>query len=66
MKTTTPFALLIAFAKAWTKAEGKKDLEILRASTNPVPRWPWSTTEEFHARLQEATGTRTNQHVRAT
>jgi hypothetical protein len=45
---------LIDFIKAWTKGEGKKDLEILDAAANPQPRWPWSTTEEFSDRFAEA------------
>jgi hypothetical protein len=49
-------AQLIAFIKVWTKAEGKKDGEILGAATNPAPDWPWPTTEDFSARLAEAIG----------
>jgi phage/plasmid-associated DNA primase len=45
---------LIAFIKAWTDSEGKKDQDILAAAGNPHPPWPWATTEEFHARFQEA------------
>jgi hypothetical protein len=47
-------ALLISFIKAWTNAEGKKDRDILDAAQNPAPTWPWSTQEEFQARLEEA------------
>jgi hypothetical protein len=47
-------AQLIVFIKAWTEVEGKKDQEILSASVNPQPRWPWATTEEFAGRLEEA------------
>jgi hypothetical protein len=45
---------LIAFINAWTEAEGKKDQEILSVAVNQHPRWPWSTTEGFDARLAEA------------
>jgi hypothetical protein len=45
---------LVSFIKAWTKSEGKKDLDILGAASNPQPRWPWLTTETFDARLAEA------------
>jgi hypothetical protein len=47
-------AQLLVFIKAWTEAEGKKDQDILNASGNPQPRWPWSTAEDFGARLAEA------------
>jgi hypothetical protein len=47
-------ALFVPFIKAWTKAEGKKDQEILQAADNSNPRWPWSTTKEFQDRVQEA------------
>jgi hypothetical protein len=47
-------AQLLAFIKAWTAAEGKKDLDILGAATNPHPSWPWSTAEDFTARFAEA------------
>ena len=53
-------ARLIVFIKAWTESEGKKDLDILGASTNPEPRWPWSTADDFSARLAEANRWRTN------
>src|SRR6185503_5138187 len=52
-------AELLVFINAWTEDEGKKDLEILDAAS-PQPRWPWSTTEEFGARLVEASGWRTH------
>jgi hypothetical protein len=39
--------LLIDFIKAWPKAEGKKDQDILRAAA-------WSRTDEFTSRLEEA------------
>jgi len=45
---------IIAFIKAWTKSERKKDQEILHAAANPDPIWPWSTTDEFQRRLEEA------------
>jgi hypothetical protein len=44
----------IVFIKAWTGGEGKKDQDILSAAVNPQPRWPWSTSEDFAARLAEA------------
>jgi hypothetical protein len=44
----------VPFIKAWTKAEGKRDQEILQAASNSNPRWPWSTTKEFQNRLEEA------------
>jgi hypothetical protein len=47
-------AQLLVFIKAWTTGEGKKDQDILAAASNPRPRWPWSTTEEFGIRLAEA------------
>jgi hypothetical protein len=47
-------AHLIALIKAWTEGEGKKDQEILAASVNPQPRWPWATSREFEGRLADA------------
>jgi hypothetical protein len=47
-------AHLIAFIKAWTDAECKKDQEILAAAANAEPNWPWPSAEDFHARLEEA------------
>ena len=47
-------ALFVPFIKAWTKAEGKKDQEILQAAANANPRWPWSSPNEFEKRLEEA------------
>src|SRR5262245_25460499 len=47
-------AHLLVLIKAWTEGEGKKDLDILDAATNPQPPWPWPTAEEFDARLAEA------------
>lgn len=47
-------ALLIDFIKAWTLTEGKKDQEIMQAANTPAPGWPWSTSEEFKSRLEEA------------
>jgi hypothetical protein len=52
-------AQLIVFIKAWTEGEGKKDQDLLSAAVNAQPRWPWSTTEEFAARLEEAGRCRT-------
>ena len=49
-------AELITLIKARTEAEGKKDQEILTAAINKQPRWPWLTTEDFAARLEEASG----------
>jgi hypothetical protein len=45
---------LVAFIKAWTESEGKKDQDILRAGANPHPLWPWPTEEDFRARYEEA------------
>ncbi len=53
-------AQLIALIKAWTDGEGKKDQEILAASVNPQPHWPWATTVEFASRLAEASKRLTN------
>jgi len=47
-------AFLIDFIKAWTMAEGKKDQDILQVASNADPSWPWPTTNEFRARLEEA------------
>ena len=47
-------AHLIDLIKAWTQLECRKDQEILQAAMNSQPRWPWSSTEEFSARWQEA------------
>jgi hypothetical protein len=47
-------AQLLIFIKAWTEAEGKKDLDILDAAINPQLRWPWATSNDFHARFVEA------------
>jgi hypothetical protein len=41
-------AQLLVFIKAWTASEGKKDLDIVSAAVNSQPRWPWSTSEDFH------------------
>jgi hypothetical protein len=48
---------LIDLIKAWTEAEGKRDQEILEAAHNPNPPWPWTSDEEFSARLRGAQGT---------
>ncbi len=53
-------AQLVVFIKAWTTGEGKKDRDILVAAANPQPRWPWSTNEDFSARLAEADRWRTH------
>jgi hypothetical protein len=47
-------AHLITFIKIWTEGEGRRDQEILTATPNAPPRWPWSTTEDFAWRLSEA------------
>ena len=47
---------LITFIKAWTESEGKKDQDILGAAVNAQPPWPWSTIDEFRARLDAANG----------
>jgi hypothetical protein len=47
-------ATFIVLIKAWADDEGKKDQDILSAAANPRPRWPWSTNEEFDARIAEA------------
>lgn len=47
-------AQLLVFIKAWTQSEGKEDIDILNAATNPQPRWPWPTAEDFSARFAEA------------
>jgi hypothetical protein len=46
-------AHLIAFIKAWTEGEGRKDQEILAATANPQPSWPWPTAGDFAGRLAE-------------
>jgi hypothetical protein len=53
-------ASLIVFIKAWTEAERKKDQEILQAAGNSQPDWPWSTIEEFRARLAQAAELKTD------
>jgi hypothetical protein len=52
-------AQLLEFIKAWTETEGKNDLDILSASMNAQPRWPWSTAEDFDTRFTEASRWRT-------
>ena len=47
-------ASMILFIKARTIAKGKNDLEILTLHGNSNPDWPWSTIEEFYARLENA------------
>jgi hypothetical protein len=54
---------LITFIKAWTDGEGKKDQDILNAGTTTMPAWPWSTSEEFHARLDEVRKAAGNRNV---
>jgi hypothetical protein len=47
-------AELIVLIKAWTASEKKKVRAILDAGSNPQPLWPWSTDEQFRARLSDA------------
>lgn len=49
-------ASLFALIKAWTRAEGKKDQDILNLGSTAEPPWPWATNEELQARLTEAIG----------
>ncbi|MBI3824181.1 MAG: hypothetical protein HY289_16055 [Planctomycetes bacterium] len=58
-------ASLIAFIKAWTESERKKDHEILTAAATPEPSWPWSNAEEFGSRLQEANRLRADRYANA-
>src|SRR4051812_37879321 len=59
-------AQLTDLIKAWTKAEGKKDQDILDAATNRQPRWPWASSDEFDARLSEASRSRVNHQGKTT
>jgi hypothetical protein len=59
-------ALLIPFIKVWTENQGKKDRDILCAADNPQPLWPWSSAEEFHARLEDAIRQRASRDARKT
>ena len=47
-------AQLVTFIKAWTRAEAKKDLDILHVAENPEPCWPGATTEDLRVRFGEA------------
>lgn len=47
----------IALIKAWTKAERRKDNDILEVSASPTLSWPWSSSEELQVRLREASTT---------
>jgi hypothetical protein len=49
-------AWLSLFIKAWTVESGKKDHEILDMPLPSEPVWPWSTSDEFQRRLEQATG----------
>src|SRR5580692_3701378 len=49
-------AWLSLFIKAWTEESGKKDHEILDISAPSEPGWPWSTSDEFQRRLEQASG----------
>ncbi|GEM_PF-3318628 len=60
-----PGATMIVLIKAWSKAERKKDQEILHVSLNREPNWPWSTMEELRARLEEASTERAHQETPA-
>jgi hypothetical protein len=46
--------LFVSLIKAWAKAEGKTDQDILEAADNPNPAWPWSSADEWQSRLEEA------------
>ena len=46
--------LFVPFIKAWTRAEGKSDQEILQAADNSNPALALSTAKEFQNRLEEA------------
>jgi hypothetical protein len=46
-------ASLIAFIKAWTNAEQKKDSDILAAASNAHPSWPWPDDAKFQSRLAD-------------
>ncbi len=58
-----PGAQLIVFIKAWTEGEGRKDQDILSVAENSKPRWPWTTTEEYFARLENAGKGRRNREL---
>ena len=58
-----PGASMIVLIKAWTKAERKKDQDILHVSGNPQLSWPWSTIEEFRRRVAEANTERVDQGI---
>jgi hypothetical protein len=45
---------LVVFIKAWTVDTGKKDIDILGAATNPQPRWPWPSNDDFGERFAKA------------
>lgn len=47
-------AHLIDLIKVWTISEGKKDQDIVQASANSQPAWPWGSAEAFRSRWQEA------------
>jgi hypothetical protein len=57
-------AYLIDLIKAWTVAEGKKDQDIVQMGANRQPVWPWTTSEEFAARLQQVRQKGTCQPIR--
>jgi len=43
--------ILIRTIKAWARAEGRRDEEILDLFDNLNPPWPWSSDEELSQRL---------------
>jgi hypothetical protein len=49
-----PGGQLIALIKAWTKAEAKKDMDLLLASTTTAPPWPWPGPNQLESRRREA------------
>jgi hypothetical protein len=44
------------FIKAWREASGKKDHEITDVPAPSEPSWPWSSSDEFQRRLEQASG----------
>ncbi|MCI0640293.1 MAG: hypothetical protein L0Y72_12605 [Gemmataceae bacterium] len=58
-------AFFIDFIKAWTETEGKKDKALVQAANNLEPSWPWKSTQEFIARLEETTKAKASRGARA-
>ena len=58
-------AWLSQFIKAWTESAGRKDHEILDMPAPAEPGWPWSSLDEFHQRLQQASGQHADQGMPA-